>query len=113
MVGSTAEGVVIILLGTGSSREIDVVDGLAIVVEVINPTEVTIGRERDCTIASWRGNITDTNEADDGKFLPCSTACDSSVFIITEAAIVTIAGMYMFWGSFVFVVLCSRRGCAR
>jgi hypothetical protein len=109
----TTEGVVTILLGTGGSREIDVVDGLTIVVEVINTTEVSTGRESDGAIASWPGNITESNEADDGRLLPCSAACDSSVSIVAEAAIVTIVGMYILCVTFVFVVLCPQDGRAR
>jgi hypothetical protein len=70
VVSPTTEGVVIILLGTSSSRETDVIDGLTIVIEVINMTEVSIGRESDGAVASWRGNAAESNETDEGRLLP-------------------------------------------
>jgi hypothetical protein len=98
------EGVVIVLPDTGSSREIDVVDGLSIVVEVINTTEVSTGKGDGAT-ASWRDSRTDAKGVGDSRYLSCSAAYDTSVSIVAREAIAMMTGMYMLWGTFAFIVL--------
>jgi hypothetical protein len=60
------EGVVIVLPDTDSSRELDVVGGLVIVVEVINTTEVSTGKSDGAT-ASWRDRRSDAKGAGDSR----------------------------------------------